>query len=96
MLVVIHKENKTQLIPLLLSPPFPSSFLPVVLLFHESTCLAGQLTPFQDDSSAVLPHFSAAHTGLVPRKNYFFRWKKPKILNKHGIYLMPSKKPISY
>lgn len=70
--MLVHKENKTQLIPSLPSPPFPSSFLPVVLLFHEFSCLAGQLTPSQDDSSAVLSHFSAAHTGLVPRKKLFF------------------------
>lgn len=71
-LIVIHKQKKTQLIPLLPSPPFPSSFLPAVLLFHQSSYLAGQLTPFQDDSSAVPSRFSAAHTGLEPRKNFFF------------------------
>lgn len=72
MLIVIHKWNKTQLIPLLSSLPFPSSFPPAVFLFHQSSYLAGQLIPFQDDSSAVPSYFSAAHTGLEPRKNPYF------------------------
>lgn len=66
-LIVIHKQ-KNQLIPLLPSPLFPSSFLASVLLFHQLSYLAGQPTPFQDNSSVVPSHFSVAHSGLEPKK----------------------------
>lgn len=69
--IVIHKERKNQPIPLLPGPPFPSSFPAAGLLFHWPSYLAGQSTPFQDNSSVVPSHFSVVHSGLEPIKTQF-------------------------
>lgn len=78
-LIVRHKQRKNQLIPLLPSPPFPSSFPAAVLLFHQPSYLAGQPTPFQDNSSVVPSHFSVVHSGPEPKKSQFAKVKETYI-----------------